>query len=251
MSPNFYIKSVFFFTFHKCASSLFGGQILPKAEGFLHKNYTGAIYNKKNTALEIPEFKENLHIYGPLRLSGTKKQLPYRLFVFPAVKFCFKQNCNAVFLIRDPRDILISLYYHEKFNTRLSLNRTVADDQIARRKKVEKMGLDEFVLENAENYRRFFAKLILYRQRMREAVTLKYEDMIHNFNHFSKDLVKKIPLEDKILKNLFLKTRPKHIEEAYSHHRSGKTHQYIEKLEQKTQDKLKTIFSTFLKELNY
>jgi hypothetical protein len=46
MSPS---ESVFFYTFHKCASSLFARFVLPNVRGLRHENYAARIFRGELT----------------------------------------------------------------------------------------------------------------------------------------------------------------------------------------------------------
>lgn len=199
----------------------------------------------------MPNFEKENHIYGPLRLSITKNAVAYDRIVFPSLKYCIQEGCDAVFMVRDPRDILISQYYHHKYNQNTSPNKNIAKAQFQKRNEAKNMALDEYVLAKASNMRQYFRKAIIYREKIYGAITLKYEDMIDDFDQFKELLIKKIPLGNNVLDDLYLQSRPRQTEDFSSHHRSGKTLQYLEKLQPKTQDCLQTTFFEILRALRY
>lgn len=62
-------ESVYFFTFHKCASMLFARCILPNVENRIHVNPAKVLWDKPKDYDVKFDFKKRGEIYGPIRLS--------------------------------------------------------------------------------------------------------------------------------------------------------------------------------------
>lgn len=90
-------ESVFFYTFHKCASSLFGGYILPNVDGLKHVNYARKIYTGEVAAQEQVTFEKFGHIYGPIRISVGKDNPAKKILVVQTTDPHFIKDKKAVF----------------------------------------------------------------------------------------------------------------------------------------------------------
>ena len=102
-------------------------------------------------------------------------------------------NAPCILLVRDPRDMLVSMYYS------ISKSHVVPDKHIKflqRRQEATSMSLDEFVLSKADQYLHNFLK---YQEKL-PVDTLKiyrYEDVIYAKRAWLTDLVKKLSLPRK------------------------------------------------------
>ena len=72
-------ESVYFYTFHKCASSLFSRYVLRNIEGLRHVDYAYQIYCGKKIREVV--FHEKGFVYGPIRLSARPVSTEYRILV--------------------------------------------------------------------------------------------------------------------------------------------------------------------------
>ena len=104
-------KSVYFYTFHKCASTLFNGYVLKNAVGLYNMDYASQIYSGERSSEEKLNFNRNGFIYGPIRISAGVQGPVGEMLVKPTTQHDFVRDKIALFLIRDPRDILVSSYY--------------------------------------------------------------------------------------------------------------------------------------------
>jgi hypothetical protein len=69
--------------------------------------------------------------------------------VVPAIENCIRRKGKPLFMIRDPRDKLISQYYSFGFTHGISSEPSIQTSQRAIRKKITTMSLDEYGLLNA------------------------------------------------------------------------------------------------------
>ena len=81
-------------------------------------DYENRLYN--GDPVECVTFKGKGFIYGPIRLSYRPQSPIYTRLVEPASRIDFVRGRIAIFLIRDPRDILVSSYYSFGYKHRFS-----------------------------------------------------------------------------------------------------------------------------------
>lgn len=242
-------ESVFFYTFHKCASTLFSGYILKNITGLCNIDYAKMIYSNK-----MPNkicFKRSGYVYGPIRLSVKTNTPLYEKFTKRVNTNEFVRDKLAIFLVRDPRDILVSQYYSFGFTHSLTPNLKIQNRHLANRAKIKAMTLDEYVVNEAPSIKLYFNIAHELSKGCNRGVILKYEDMIDNHEQFSRDLNQFIKISNKVKDQLFLSTRPKTVEDTSSHRRSGRPGQFRSKLNQKTIKRLNMILKPTLKLFNY
>ena len=102
-------QSLFFFTFHKCASVFFGRFVLRRARGLEQVDHAHRMFFDPTTAIE---FAPRGHLYGPLRLSAQGAVLE-RLIV-PALQRARGDDVRTCLMVRDPRDMLVSQFFHSR-----------------------------------------------------------------------------------------------------------------------------------------
>ncbi len=231
-------ESVYFYTFHKCASSLFSKYVLENAHGLHHIDYASQISSGGRNVQKKLTFKNRGFVYGPIRISTNEKGPVGKMLVKPVTDHDFIRDKIALFLVRDPRDILVSSYYSFGFTHGLSRVNEIRDLQEAQRKIIREMTLDEYVLESAENQIDLFKIAYDLFNACERGVILRYEDMIDNFDMFAEQLLKYIFLEDTVIQGMYKKSRPKQIEDTTSHRRSGQVQGFRDKLEESTIDAL-------------
>jgi hypothetical protein len=86
-----------------------------------------------------------------------------------------------VLVIRDPRDVVTSLYYSMAFSHRLPDRRDRAEAFLADRQRIRQMSVDEFVLQEIG---RFCGRYRIYMKELhgrRNVLVTRYEDMINDF----------------------------------------------------------------------
>jgi hypothetical protein len=242
-------ESVFFYTFHKCASTLFSGYILKNVTGLWNIDYAKMIYRGK-----MPNricFKRSGYVYGPIRLSVKTDTPLYEKFIKQVNTYEFVRDKLAIFLIRDPRDILVSQYYSFGFSHSLSPDTKTQNRQRSQRAKIQAMTLEEYVVNEAPSIKRYFNIAYELSKSCKRGVILKYEDMIDNYEQFSRDLSQVLKISNKVKDQIFLRTRPKAAEDISSHRRSGRPGQFRSRLNQKIIKRLNMILNPTLNLFNY
>lgn len=229
------MRSVYFFTLHKCASSLFGRRVLPAVQGLRHMNHAAGIFRAEADAAPTPVvFHDEGFIYGPIRLSAPKDGPVYHTLVGPAVERCLAGDCVVLIMVRDPRDILISEYYSFGSTHGLSRQPDIAAVQTQIRERIRGMTLDEYLLDRAPVAAENFAQLHRLAIASPQGDVLKYEDLVENFDGFTRQLTRWVDLAPETIADMHEQSRPRATEDPHSHKRSGKVRAYMEKLEPST-----------------
>lgn len=243
-------KSVFFFTFHKCASSLFSKHILRKIDDLQHVDYANYLADKSVSYNKDLFFKENGCIYGPIRLSANGT-IVHELLVKPTAKFDFIKDKKAIFLVRDPRDILVSSYHSFGFTHPLNEVKEKANRQLGIRENIQSLAIDDYVLKNLNKQIDDFNLVVKMSSKCNMNVILKYEDMVDDFDSFISDFNKIVYLNDDIVKTLYTETRPKEKVDIHSHKRSGESRRFVKELKPETIKELNKGLNSILNQFGY
>lgn len=227
-------ESVYFYTFHKCASTLFSSYVLKNINGLYHIDYSAQVFSGFRKAYRKLTFKKRGFIYGPIRVSSDLSAPVGRRVVKPTIQPEFIRDKIALFLVRDPRDILVSSYYSFGFTHSLSDAEEVREHQLAVRRSVKEKLLDEYVLSEADTQVNYFKKMYELSETCTHGTILRYEDMIHNFDEFADKLCQYVSIEDAALEGLYQRSRPKQSEDTSSHRRSGQVGGFRDKLQEGT-----------------
>jgi hypothetical protein len=248
--PEKYLhESIYFYTFHKCASTLFSGYVLKNVEGLRHVDYASKIYTGKMANNAV--FNNKGFIYGPLRLSLQPSSKEFTLLVKYVSDTEFVKDKIAIFLIRDPRDILVSKYYSFRFTHGLSPVKKIRETQQRIRKDIQSKSINQYCIDEAPKTLDEFKTLRKLNQSCSRSVLLKYEDMIENWDLFSANLTKYIVLKEKKLAKIYGKTRPRSEENLTSHRRDGRPGDFRKKLREDTIKSLNKTFKDILEEYQY
>ena len=225
-------ESVYFYTFHKCASSFFASYVLKNAIGLWHVDYAAAF---RSSPKEINvNFKGTGYLYGPIRLSVDPSTRVWENLVSPLSKPEFICDKTAVFLVRDPRDILVSGYYSYGFTHSYSPIFLAQKKQKELKNKIRNMGIDQYALTTVEEIKKHFDMVETLHDSCERSVILRYEDMISHFDTFINELKKYIRLSESTIKKMYEDSRPKQKVDNCSHRRSGKHGQFRKDLQKDT-----------------
>jgi hypothetical protein len=72
-------QSIYFFTLHKCASTLFAKHVLKNLDGLQGVDYAAQLFNSARP--QRFEFRPSGHAYGPLRVSLPEDAVVYHQLV--------------------------------------------------------------------------------------------------------------------------------------------------------------------------
>lgn len=241
-------ESVYFYSLHKAGTSLIT-HALRQVNNLKHVDYETMVFD--NQLVEKPVFHPYGHLYGVFRVSEPYDGAMYNLLTQHITTRDFVKDKNIIFMIRDPRDILISLYYSMRDSHVESTNPEINKRVMTQRTGLKNMSLEEFVLGKAPGVFHRFEILHQLSESCKSRVILKYEDLIHDFNGFMKGFEQHIKIPARRKNELYKASRPRLEEDIAAHKRSGKTGQYREKLTTDTQQKINEICRPILERYNY
>ncbi len=239
--------SIVFISLHKCATTFFSQTVLKEVDKLALVDYQAYEYKFEEKIAAI--IKPKGYVYAVLRLYD-KDHPGYKL----TEKLIAPDKLNTVktiFWVRDPRDILVSLYYSFGFTHGESPNKKIREYQHKRREKIQKMTLDEYVLYEAPNIQWKFEKINSLRQELPHHLFIRYEEMIHDFETFFATLAEYTGLNKNLFEKMHKQTRPNDTEDPTKHKRSGKTEAYLGKLKPETIEKLNHILGPTLTKFGY
>lgn len=244
------LESVYFYTFHKCASTLFSTYLLKRVSGLRHCDYAAEMF--RGGRLKRPvTFADEGYVYGPLRLSSSEDSDGYRFVISLVSERDFVRDKPCLFMVRDPRDILVSSYYSLAYSHPLSPAAEIREQQLRERAEVQSMTLDDFALSQAEKQRRYFACLHDLHTACSCGVLLRYEDMVDDFDRFAEGLCTHLDIRPRVLRNLERRSRPRRQPDESQHRRSGQTGQFRDRLSPETIRRLNEQLSETLKLFGY
>ena len=242
-------ESVYFYTLHKCASSLFGDYVLKHVRGLRLMDYADRFYNGDPD--ECVTFEDKGFIYGPIRLSTGPTFPIYNRLIEPASRPDFIRDKIAIFLIRDPRDIVVSSYYSFGYTHEFSSVREIEQQQRELRENIRRTTIDAYAVDCARFFVRPFQTIDILAQACTRGIILKYEDMIYDWEKFSAGLTKYLDISRKVLRQIYQRSRPRQNEEQASHRRCGKPGGYVDKLPRSTIEVLNITFAPILTRFDY
>jgi hypothetical protein len=222
-------QSLFFFTFHKCASVFFGRFVLRRARGLEQVDHAHRMFFDPTTAIE---FAPRGHLYGPLRLSAQGAVLE-RL------------------MVRDPRDMLVSQFFHNRDGVAIRSGLAAAETKERERSDAVRLGIDCYVLEKATRFEAGFDRAVRLLADRPATAVLRYEDMVDDWPSFLRVLREVFDLDEDALRDLERESRPGEIERPGHHKRSGATGDHRRKLAPESVTALTERFGPFLRAFGY
>jgi len=171
--------SVVVFSMHRSASTFMADflKTLSKKSGMRHGHIDPMLESQKvNQNKPIrrisPGFAKKLSptnmIYGPFR----------RYLPFPDIK-----DYNAVMVLRDPRDVLVSLFYAQVFSHGPPPDPKRKAAYLEKSRRAKQAGIDKTVLEWAQNMVRIYG-VYMEAQKKHQIPLLTYGEMVTNFKVF-------------------------------------------------------------------
>ncbi len=241
-------KSIVFVSFHKCATSFFSSYILKQADGLEQVNYANQLYVKSSSTTKC-HIDAKGKIYGVIRILDGKH--PSFDFINEFLSNPDLDETNIIFWTRDPRDILVSMYYSFGFSHGFSSDPSIRNYQELRRERIQSMTLDEYVIDEAEEIVKKFEQMKRMMEEKNNYILLSYEEMINDFDSFFNKLSKVITLGEVEKQKIFKETRPQSTENKDQHKRKGSVGGYKEKLQPNTIHELNKKLMPILSYFNY
>lgn len=240
-------RSLLFFTVHK-ADSMFIYDIAQRLSGLGGFSYYSI--NKGNLDEADPgSWSDKGRCYAPLRS------------LLPSIDPLILKDYNIILHLRDPRDVLTSLFFSDAYSH--ARNRMGFNPSDKERRAWIEGGIDKFILKKADNNKShaevFLSRYRLYCQHLlgRPNVTfVKYEEMVTDFRSWlSKVMVPfNINNEEKITERLVRKNNNNFrvvSENVLKHKRKVTPGDYKQKLKPGTIEELNLMFKDVLQKLDY
>ncbi len=171
-------------------------------------------------------------------------------FVFPRLK-----NVRHFFQVRDPRDILVSEYFSLGWR---HTDEHWTDEAKQRRKQIQSMGIDEFVLtESLTGKTPLVERMnpVLEHVSQANATVVKYETMIEDFKSWADSILTSCRFANRValLADLEAMYRDEFLPDADSqgHKRNVKAGDHRDKLKKATISELNKKFARVLRSLDY
>jgi hypothetical protein len=206
----------------------------------------------------IEEKSNNKSCFGPIRAGGAEPTIPKDL-----------ESYSIVLHLRDPRDVLVSLFYSYTYSHPRRPERFNPSDK--ERFGWEEGGINAFVIEKAPEYKKRYQSLTSTLFEKKNVVFIRYEEMVSDygtwlkkflsaFSHFSvppkrtlRPFKRRTSLAD--IQQKFLKKYKKKFtvssEDIYRHKRQIAPGDHKRKLKEDTIKRLTFEFKDILKLLNY
>jgi hypothetical protein len=237
--------SILFFTTQKCASRYVSRIIaaLTEPAGMVHADYD-ALTTMVRLPREQNPFAENGtlklafqptgYYYGPI---GTYRTIPNA------------EGYRTILQLRDPRDVLTSLYFSTAFSHAL-----ISEKLIRRREEALQMTIDEFVLFETREYIPIYQQYVDNLLGKPNVLFLRYEEMVESFEAWLAKLIghagisADLALLEQVRKEADFSVAQ---EDPYSQRRQVTPGDHKRKLKPETVAKLNSLFGSILKRLNY
>lgn len=243
-------KSVAFFTVHKAGSEFASSvmRAIAKNSGFECIHYAAYIFSGGKLPLRYDQpgnwsknlYPQNGYFFGPFR--KFHGGIPWL------------SDNPLIFHIRDPRDVLVSLYYSLKTSHYIPYsNKKAALYMLERRKTTAQMEIDEFVLEEAHRIKSEYLEYFNGFSSHNNICISKYEEMVDNFEAWFLNVCRGIGInESDQLINICHKKRPgKVLESEKSHKRQVTPGDHRRKLSKSTISELDSILKEVLIKCKY
>jgi len=239
--------SLFFFTFHKCASVFFSRFVLQRTRGLVQVDYAGRM--AIGEAMPLESFAPRGKLYGPLRLSARGEVLDR--YVLPALDAVRRDHIHACVMVRDPRDMLVSQFFHSRDGQPLRPENPGAAWKEEDRADAVRLGIDHYVLEKAARFLAGYGRAVQLVVDDPATRVLRYEDMVDDWSAFKGRLQSIFDLSEESIRDIETGSRPNAVEQPGSHKRSGATGDYRRKLAPETATALTAQFKPFLEKFGY
>jgi hypothetical protein len=181
--------------------------------------------------------KVNLH--QPIRHMSpgfASKLNPYNMIYGPFRRFAEFPNLdryNSVMVLRDPRDVLVSLYYAQVFSHGPPPDPKKKEEYLKKSRRARQVGIDQTVLEWADNMVRIYNVYVDAKKRYGIPL-LSYADMVTKFNRFLHKFLNICDLAEFYSKMLRFNKFNAPKENVYAHKRQVKPNDHTRKLKKAT-----------------
>lgn len=174
----FHPKGILVYTVHK-AGSMFLHDICGELAAHLELGHSSLNYPEQLESIRQQSWRTHIelnplnHVFGPIR---SREAMP----ILPA-SF---DSYETVVHIRDPRDVLTSLYFSHAYSHDLKSAKLTAHD----RDRIQCAGVDAYVLERLQGVVSIYDYLI-ENLPWRQTLIVKYEEMVTDFSKWLGDFL--------------------------------------------------------------
>jgi hypothetical protein len=241
--------SVLFISIHKCATTFFAREVMGRFTGRIPIDYQKLHY-ETNGIITVKTRKFGF-VYGPIRILDQKH--PSLEITRTLLREGNLGGRKLIFLVRDPRDIIVSMYYSFGFTHPLSPNEEIKAYQLERRRKIREKTIDEYALQIAPQVKEKFdiIRSLMQSVPAEDRILLTYEEMVEEFDDFYHRFSGFVELDPGVREKIFTHTRPMEKEQLTQHKRKGAPGDYKTKLKKVTIDTLNNILGSTLTEFGY
>lgn len=246
-------QSIIHFSVNKAATQYVKGILKRCAthNGMLNVDFSGYAFNTNFPyldSLSLDETKKMTHLFVP-------KGYLYSCFGGMVHGIPDLDKFLIILMIRDPRDLLVSLYYSLAYSHPIPNGENKKANFIDRKNLALEKGIDVFVLDQMEYYYTLFTDYIKYLLPLNNVYVTKYEDMVLSFEKWFDGLLNfsNLSLNENeyirlIEENKNLKPRKENVNK---HIRKGIIGDYREKLKDETIKILDNKFENILRIFDY
>lgn len=255
------MKSVLIYTVHK-AASMFIHSLSGDVANELNINYHSVNHRHEYDLIKQSSWRTFIEdgdregCFGPIRAGVDEPIFPTKLDDF-----------SIVLHVRDPRDVLVSLFYSHTYSHKTRQGGFNPGDE--KRKKWAEAGVDKYVTDMLPEYKRRYEMLISTLLNRENVVFVRYEELVSDyskwlenfliaFSHISKKRVLKLFTIPSSLKPVHQKLYQKNknqfavqAEDVHRHKRQVTPGDHKRKLKQETIDLLNEEFKDVLPALGY
>ena len=239
-------QSILYLTVHRCASRYILSIIkrIIKETGKKHID-VGSYLWRGGKLYREPEkvFEKHGYIFGPLYGFDEEE------FFLPIPNL---DDFKILLVLRDPRDVLTSYYYHHAFET--YHNPAQQEHLLTRREQTQSKSIDEWVCEKTPIFKYRYTSYLEATNNRPNVLRVRYVDMLNNFGNFLDNLIRFINVDvpkstvEAIIKEASFSVKK---EDPSSHKRQVLPGDHVRKLKRETVAFLNLEFRQILKELNY
>lgn len=240
-------QSGVFITLHKCASLFFSQQFLPNLQDLVHVDFQWQHY--ENRLRDPIEIRRRGHIYGPVRILDDKH--PSYGLTEDILSACLRAGLKTIVFVRDPRDILVSMYYSFGFSHPLSPQPDIREYQLRRSSWIQSMDVNAYAMHEAPVLLEKFSRISAFCLQAKDRIILHYEEMIRDFACFHSRLDSFVRIREGMRDTLYRQTRPEETENSSRHKRLGEPGEFRKKLCPESIRELNELFSRVLADFRY
>lgn len=240
--------SLFYYTVHKGGSTLFSDYTLKHLDGLRHVDYAQKVYRGRTPKVV---FKPRGVAYGPIRVSTGQGSPVYQQFVSKTLSPDFVRERRCLFMVRDPRDVVVSSYYSFGYSHGRAPNDQIRQRQERRRERIQNQTIDEYAREIIRARAADLATVDRLAAACQHSLVVTFEQMVDDWPTFAAALAGFLRIRPKVLDEMHRRSRPRQGEDIMSHRRSGKPGGFREKLQPETIAHCNEVLGPMLQRFGY